>query len=457
MNPPSSGLKNLLFFYKQNIQQSAIILKSLSREPGLAWLKSTTSDAGFEWITAWPTKVFRYYGKQRIESQSFDGTLTSFHDDFFAFLKAHQGTPLGHEKSALTGGLVGTLSYDLGLEMMNVPSRHQPLSPVLAVVGKYDWMLRWDRHTGELCLFIQEYCPESIREKVQILWNEIDSEIVAEASIAPIFWSSVVSNTEYQAAFESVQSYILAGDAYQVNLTRPWLSEATESSDIDLYIKLIGLIDAPFSIFHRDEHFSNLSVSPERFIKIDKGHILTQPIKGSRPRSSNKVEDEALLNSLINSEKDQAENLMIVDLLRNDISKNAVAGSVKATKLFEPKTFKNVHHLVSSIEATIAKDKHPLDVFADAFPGGSITGAPKKRAMEIIDELEWIARGLYCGSSFVLGANNYFDSNILIRTLTYSNGRLICNGGGGLVADSNCEDEFEESAFKIQRLLDALA
>ena len=182
----------------------------------------------------------------------------------------------------------------------------------------------------------------------------------------------------------------------------------------------------------------------------------TKPIKGTVPRGRSELEDQESAAALINSPKDRAENLMIVDLLRNDLSKNCRPGSVKVPHLFAVESFANVHHLVSTVTGELSQNSSPIDLLRDCFPGGSITGAPKRRAMEIIEQLEPVRRSVYCGSIGYVSANNRMDTNIAIRTVVASGSDLHCWGGGGIVADSEAESEFEESMAKIQLLLETL-
>jgi para-aminobenzoate synthetase component 1 len=208
-----------------------------------------------------------------------------------------------------------------------------------------------------------------------------------------------------------------------------------------------------------------MSLSPERFIQIKNQQVQTQPIKGTRKRGATDEEDKALISDLSNSEKDKAENLMIVDLMRNDLGKCCKQGSIKVPTLFEIETHPNVHHLVSTVTAELPQTgvSASLELLKSSLPGGSVTGAPKKRAMEIIDELESFSRSIYCGSVAYIDNSGNMDSNILIRSLLLSkevneeNGIVRCWGGGGIVADSKAELEYEESLQKIRNLLDALS
>ena len=197
-------------------------------------------------------------------------------------------------------------------------------------------------------------------------------------------------------------------------------------------------------------------MSPERFLSIEGQEVVTEPIKGSRPRGATAVEDRALGQALLHHPKDRAENLMIVDLLRNDLGRFCEAGSIQAEPLFELRRFSNVQHLVSTVRGRLRDGIAPLAALLSAFPGGSITGAPKKRAMQIIQELEPAPRGAYCGSLFWQDDQGCFDSNILIRTLQTDGDRLYCHGGGGIVFDSDPDEEYAESWFKVEKLMRAV-
>ncbi|WMR32327.1 anthranilate synthase component I family protein, partial [Metapseudomonas otitidis] len=199
-----------------------------------------------------------------------------------------------------------------------------------------------------------------------------------------------------------------------------------------------------------------VSLSPERFIRLSQGQVETRPIKGTRPRGLTPDEDLAQADDLLGSPKDRAENLMIVDLLRNDLGRSCRIGSVRVPELFALESYPNVHHLVSAVRGELAEGKDALDLLAGSFPGGSITGAPKIRAMEIIDELEPTRRSIYCGSLLYLDVRGEMDSSIAIRTLLVKDGQASCWGGGGIVADSDWQAEYRESITKVQVLLRTL-
>ena len=213
----------------------------------------------------------------------------------------------------------------------------------------------------------------------------------------------------------------------------------------------------PFSGFvSLPEDTAILSLSPERFVHVSQNQVETRPIKGTRPRGQNQAEDAANAAELLASTKDRAENLMIVDLLRNDLGRTCRTGSVSVPQLIALESYPNVHHLVSSVVGELAPGKDALDLIGDSFPGGSITGAPKIRAMQIIDELEPTRRSIYCGSLLYLDVRGEMDSSIAIRSLLVKDGRVNCWGGGGIVADSDWHDEYQESITKVKVLLDTL-
>ena len=267
--------------------------------------------------------------------------------------------------------------------------------------------------------------------------------------------NSNMDKAAYAEAFNRIKQYLKEGDCYQVNLTQRFVAEC-EGDPWTAYQLLRKLNAAPFSCYLNFPEVQILSSSPERFLKLTQGVVETKPIKGTRPRKQDDAEDQAQIQSLEKSHKDKAENLMIVDLLRNDISKTCKKGSVKVPVIFEVESYATVHHLVSTVTGLLAEDQHALDLLKSCFPGGSITGAPKIRAMEIIEELEPNRRGVYCGAIGYIGFNGNMDSNIAIRTLVHSNNTIRFWAGGGIVNDSVVEDEYQESFDKAAALLDLL-
>jgi para-aminobenzoate synthetase component 1 len=260
----------------------------------------------------------------------------------------------------------------------------------------------------------------------------------------------------YVEAVSRVREYILAGDIFQANLSQRFeapLGEAPWS----LYRRLRSRNAAPFAAFLDFPDVTVLSASPERFLSVDEqGHVETRPIKGTRPRGVGPEHDAALGQALSESAKDRAENLMIVDLMRNDLSRVCVPGSVRVQELFALERYATVHHLVSTVAGRLAPGRDALDLLRATFPGGSITGAPKLRAMEIITELEPSARGVYCGSIGYLSVTGALDTSIAIRTVVARGGRLYFSAGGGIIADSDPEQEYRETLDKARGIIDVL-
>lgn len=265
-----------------------------------------------------------------------------------------------------------------------------------------------------------------------------------------------IEPADYQRAIARIHDYIRAGDCYQVNYAQRFQARY-EGDPWIAYRALRDACPTPFSGYlNLDGDDAVLSLSPERFMRLQDGRIEARPIKGTRPRGATPTQDQALADELLASAKDRAENLMIVDLLRNDIGRVSRIGSVRVPELFSLESYPNVHHLVSSVEAELADGLDAFDLLAASFPGGSITGAPKIRAMEIIDELETAQRGLYCGSLLYIDSRGHMDSSIAIRSMLAQNGHISCWGGGGIVMDSDWEDEYRESIAKVRVLMETL-
>lgn len=263
------------------------------------------------------------------------------------------------------------------------------------------------------------------------------------------------SPAHYLDNLARIKAYLQAGDCYQVNYAQRFQAR-WQGQPLAAFLRLLAAHPAPHACYLKVGDEAVFGVSPERFLRIDGRRVTSEPIKGSRPRGRDAEEDRALGDALLADPKDRAENLMIVDLLRNDLGQFCQPGSIRAEPLFELRRFSNVQHLVSTVSGTLRDEVHPLAALIAAFPGGSITGAPKKRAMEIIHALEPHPRGAYCGSFFHLDEHGNLDSNILIRTLQTDGDALYCHGGGGIVHDSDPNEEHAESLFKIEKLMKAI-
>ncbi len=355
-----------------------------------------------------------------------------------------------HPELPFHGGAMGYFNYEYNASDFGIPPR-EDLCPSL--VGIFDWALIQDHHEEIAHLFFLDNCDNDFPEKVKQLLSNRSNAPSLPFSVSDL--SNDVTQESYVASVDRIHEHILAGDSYQVNFSQRFSGNFEGSADTT-YLKLREVMPSPFSAYCELGDDCVLSLSPERFIQLQNRTALTQPIKGTTARGATKEEDDTLAKCLLNSEKNRAENVMIVDLLRNDFSQSCEPFSVKVPKLFALESFANVHHLVSTVEGKVAEGVSPLTFFMRCFPGGSITGAPKKRAMEIIANLEKFARNIYCGSIFYLSTSGKLDSNIAIRTLLIHDEKIYCWGGGGIVADSVAEDEYDESLQKIAVLLETL-
>ncbi len=355
------------------------------------------------------------------------------------------------------GGALGYWGYDLARRYHHLNNSAQDLErlPEMAL-GIYDWALIVDHHEQSARLVSRQRYAETASVLPQILARLGRAASVASPSLK--VQGKITSNftpTAYRAAFDSVKKFLREGDCYQVNLAQRYAAQASGDA-WSAYQELRRLSPAPYSAFLDWPQTQILCASPERFLQVQNGRVETKPIKGTRPRSSDLIEDARLVEDLRHHPKDRAENLMIVDLLRNDLGKSCQPGTIKAPKLFEVESYSNVHHLVSTVEGQLKNGCDALHVLRDCFPGGSITGAPKQRAMEIIEQLEPNRRGLYCGTIGYLGFDGNMDTNIAIRTLVYSENEIRCWAGGGLVADSDCAAEYQETLDKAAGMLELM-
>lgn len=347
------------------------------------------------------------------------------------------------------GGAVGLWGYDLGRRFENLPQRAlNDISVPDMAVGIYDWALIVDHHRQVVTLL----CYDDVNAR--LAWLQQQAPTVAPFALTSR-WQSNMSRQQYGEKFRQVQAYLQSGDCYQVNLAQRFQA-SYQGDEWQAFVRLNRANRAPFSAFLRLDDSAIMSLSPERFIQLEQGHIQTRPIKGTLPRLEDPIADAEQARRLAHSPKDRAENLMIVDLMRNDIGRVAVPGSVRVPELFVVEPFPAVHHLVSTITATLPAALHATDLLRAAFPGGSITGAPKVRAMEIIDVLEPHRRNAWCGSIGYLSVCGNMDTSITIRTVTASEGTLYCSAGGGLVADSEEGAEYQETFDKVNRILSQL-
>jgi para-aminobenzoate synthetase component 1 len=385
------------------------------------------------------------------------GQYTSSSDPF-ELLREKIGEPIASMPDIpFCGGALGYWGYDLARRWIKLSGHERANEPQPDMaVGIYDWAVIIDHHEKEARLVsrLQDAGTIQVLPDVLSRLKKCGTKQKKEFRITGQIRSNFMRK-EYEVAFGKIHAYLNAGDCYQVNLAQRFTATAYGDA-FDAYLSMREITPAPHSAFLNLPELQILSVSPERFLLLQDGKVETKPIKGTRQRGIDAHSDAMLKGSLRNNKKDQAENLMIVDLMRNDLSKSCEVGSVEVNQLFEIESYANVHHMVSTITGRLQKGKDALTLLRDSLPGGSITGAPKKRAMEIIGELEPQARGVYCGSIGYIGWDGNMDSNIAIRTLIYADGKIQFSVGGGIVADSTSTEEFQETMDKAAGMLKLL-
>ncbi|HEX3159136.1 MAG TPA: aminodeoxychorismate synthase component I, partial [Gemmatimonadaceae bacterium] len=389
------------------------------------------------------------------------------------------------------GGAAGYLGYDWGAVLERLPApRHDDLAIPDVMLGIYDWVVAWDHeagrawiistglpHTGavgrrraaERLAFVRRALatPASADdEDARVSFPALPPQPGSRAPSYPVPGVELAEELELRSSFthagyldavRRAREYIVAGDIFQVNVSQR-LEAPLAEPPWRLYRRLRRLNPAPFAAYLDFHGVTIASASPERFVKVsDERLVETRPIKGTRPRGVGPEHDAALGLALYESVKDRAENLMIVDLLRNDLSRVCQAGSVRVSELFALERYATVHHLVSAVVGELAPEADAVDLLQAAFPGGSITGAPKVRAMEIIAELEPSRRGVYCGAIGYLSVTGAMDTSIVIRTILALRDRAYFSVGGGIVFDSDPEEEYRETLDKGRALIAALA
>jgi para-aminobenzoate synthetase component 1 len=441
--------------------------------PNAIWLDSGhpgSSYGRFDIIAAAPQCLLETRGANT-SIHYCDGRTDESAQDPFYLLKqllpidqAAQDNPL-----PFIGGALGYFGYDLGRRLENMPNLAlDDIALPEMSVGIYPWAIVQDHKQQESWLVINE----SLSQKIGGAYNFLKIEqLCAAQAKKPLFhdlkqslksddksfkishFKSNLNVGDYRAALAKIQNYIRAGDCYQVNFAQRFSAEFS-GDPLIAYLVLRDALPSPFSGFMQLETGAVLSLSPERFIQVRGKDVETKPIKGTIKRGITPEEDAANAEWLQNSLKNRAENVMIVDLLRNDLSKHCA--NVRVPNLCELQTFANVHHLVSTVTGELKANASAVDVLRDAFPGGSITGAPKIRAMEIIEELEPTRRSLYCGSLGYISADGQMDTSIAIRTLVCDGNQIHCWGGGGIIADSETDQEYRESIAKVEVLMDTL-
>ncbi|MGA7676881.1 MAG: aminodeoxychorismate synthase component I [Dehalococcoidia bacterium] len=369
------------------------------------------------------------------------------------------------------GGAVGYLSYDLCHFIEHLPTTSiDDLKLPESYFGFYDTVLAFDNLEKRAYIASTGFpeLDESRRfKRAGLRLEEMKSRLSSPPSHIPETASEGIKKTTeavlksnftpegYMEAVNRVREYIAAGDVFQVNLSQRFETELT-IPPYELYRRLEQINPAPFAGYLNFDGITIVSASPERFLRVDSDRVETRPIKGTKPRGKNPVEDATLAQELLDSIKDRAENVMIVDLERNDLGRVCQYGTVKVTELAILETFPTVFHLTSTVIGKLRPDKNRIDLLKATFPGGSITGAPKVRAMEIIDELEPTRRSVYTGAIGYLGFGRNLDLNIVIRTFIIKDNKAYFQVGGGIIFDSKAEAEYQETLDKAKALIQAL-
>ena len=384
-------------------------------------------------------------------------TTCSFETYLKTYLAEHKDK--NNTELPIISGAIGYFSYEYGRKLMEVDSAKEDLVSIPdAVLVFYDCYIIEDRHERRTYLIANGITREAaklldemetrINGKPVYMQKESDTEYPIE--VQPNF-----AKDEYKQAVDRMIRYIIEGDIYIVNMTQQ-LTVKSDKVPLDVFYDLRENNPSPFGGYFDYGDFQIVCASPERFLKMQKGHVNTRPIKGTRKRGETPEEDMLMRTELENSEKDKSELLMIVDLERNDLNRVCRPGSVKVTELFTVEEYATVFHLVSDIEGDLEESKNVMDLLEAAFPGGSITGAPKYRAMEIIDEMENNKRNLYTGSIGYLTLDGDCDFNIVIRTALHKDGKYYLGVGGGITAESDLEFEYEETLQKAKAVLQAM-
>lgn len=437
----------------------------LSDLPWSIWLDSCQSDhvdSRFDILVWQPEVTLSTYGQTTV-IQDHDSTSCTSTEDPLSLVEKYQ-QQVFHQftlpnKSICAdlpfiGGALGYFAYDLGKRFEKLPTiaKHD-ISLADMAIGIYCQAIIYDKQDNS-CYLV---CPENKRAQLtEFLLEKLHNHQIGNDFKLQSQWHSNISQSDYGKKFKQVQDYLLNGDCYQINLAQRFSTQYT-GDEFHAYQALRASNNAPFSAFMRFEDSAVLSISPERFLSVKNSKVQSKPIKGTCARNSDSEIDQHNAIALQQSIKDRAENVMIVDLLRNDISKVCKAGSVVVPELFVIESFPAVHHLVSTVEGQLKQENNNTDLLRAAFPGGSITGAPKIRAMQIIEELEPHSRSVYCGSIGYISACGSMDTSVTIRTLVCQQNNIHCWAGGGLVADSTLDSEYQETFDKVQKILPVLS
>jgi len=441
----------------------AIYFERLRDEPWAIWLDSGhVAGTRYDILVARPYKTLVTHGDETTITDA-QGVTTSKRAPLQLIEESLQTDENLDISLPFSGGAVGLFGYELDLMARRHGERENPTQPLSALpdmaVGLYNCAIIFDHlaKTVTLSGLFDE------NDDIEAPWNSLLQKVTlpTEPHTETPFkldgpFAESLSYQQYQKAFTRIQHYLQEGDCYQVNLTQRF-SAPCHGELWPLYREIRKQHPAPYGAYMQLGDIEVLSFSPEQFLKVTQDQVTTSPIKGTRPRYDDPILDQQALTELQQSEKDRAENLMIVDLLRNDLGRSCRVGSIQVPKLFFTESHPNVHHLVSTINGELADGKSLFDLLDDCFPGGSITGAPKIRAMEVIREVEPVSRHIYCGALGYIGFDGSMELNIAIRTAYRHNHTLSFHAGGGIITDSKVEAEYQELFDKADFFLNYFA
>ncbi len=427
-----------------------VLLDSALLRPGLG---------RYSYLSADPYLVVRSKGRavELIEGD----TVTRSEDNPFSVVKRLLSTlrtdrhPSG---PPFQGGAIGYFGYEMGGLLERLPGKAvDDLELPDMTIGFYDWVLAFDHVSDKTWIVTTQFSREGraqwVRDRIDVGHETLRPAIERVGGATDL--RSNFTLDQYMNAVERVKEYIVAGDIYQANISQRF--EATiHADDWSLYRALRSSTSAPFGAYLDLPEVTILSASPEQFLQVEDGIVETRPMKGTRPRGATQVNDARLRRELAQSAKDRAENIMIVDLLRNDLGRVCVPGTIHTPELFSVEQYPNVHQLVSSVTGRLRPEHDVIDLLMACFPGGSVTGAPKIRAMEIIDEIEPVQRSVYCGAIGYIGFDGSMQLSIPIRTMLKKGQQVYFQVGGGIVADSDPEAEYQETLYKAKGGLTAL-
>ena len=438
-------------------EDSALLFATCANHPWAIFLDSAfpgSQQGRFDIMAYAPASTLVTHGRNTLICNS-DGQSISQNDPFDLIQQELGPTLPAIDGLPFNGGAMGYFAYDLARTLETLPEHALSAEnlPDMAI-GIYRWAVIVDHQKQQSWLVGYGLDADLVSRLFVQFTLYPDRQPISDFCVLSDPHCNL-SRAEYGQAFGKIKHYLKEGDCYQVNLTQRFQSDC-QGNPWFAYQVLRNINPAPFSAYLNLPDAQILCSSPERFLKVTANKVETKPIKGTRPRKALASEDRQQMLALSASSKDRAENVMIVDLLRNDISKSCKDGSVQVPSLFAVESYATVHHLVSTVTGELAENQTALDLLRDCFPGGSITGAPKIRAMEIIEELEPHRRGVYCGAIGYIGFDGNMDTNITIRTLVHNQDTIRFWVGGGIVNDSDENAEYQECFDKAAALLQLL-